>query len=107
VFAGPQLGDTPELWVPMALQEKVRPPSATLRQRLGSMRMLGARDVRWLSMVGRLRDGTSVADTAAALDVVGRRLQAEYPESNRDLSATVMPRQPFPDRCRQSVYKVD
>ena len=42
-------------------------------------------------MVGRLRDGTSVADTAAALDVVGRRLQAEYPESNRDLSATAMP----------------
>jgi putative ABC transport system permease protein len=91
-FAGPQLGDMPELWVPMAMQEEVRPPSAgALRQRLGSMRMLGVRDVRWLSMVGRLRDGISVADTAAALDVVGRRLQAEYPDSNRDLSATAMP----------------
>jgi predicted permease len=91
-FAGPQLGDTPELWVPMAMQEEVRPPSAgALRQRLGSMRMLGVRDVRWLSMVGRLRDGISVAETAAALDVVGRRLQAAYPESNRDLSATAMP----------------
>ena len=91
-FAGPQLGDSPELWVPMAMQEEVRPPSAgALRQRLGGLRMLGVRDVRWLSMIGRLRDGTSVADTAAALDNVGRGLQAEYPQSNRDLSATAMP----------------
>jgi predicted permease len=90
-FAGTQLGDTPEVWVPMAMQEEVRPPSGgPLRQRLGSMRMLGVRDVRWLSMVGRLQEGMSVADTAAALDVVGRRLAAEYPESNRDLSATAM-----------------
>jgi putative ABC transport system permease protein len=91
-FAGPELGDTPELWVPMAMQEEVRPPSAgALRQRLGSMQMLGVRDVRWLNMVGRLRDGTSVADAAAGLDLVGRRLQTDYPDSNRDLSATAMP----------------
>ncbi len=91
-FAGPQLGDTPELWVPMALQEEVRPPSAgALRQRLGGMRMLHMRDVRWLDMVGRLQDGTSVTDAATALDVVGRRLQAAYPESNRDISATAVP----------------
>jgi putative ABC transport system permease protein len=90
-FAGPQLGDTPELWVPMAMQEEVRPPSAgALRQRLGSMKMLGVRDVRWLDMVGRLRAGMPVEEAASALDVVGRRLQADYPESNRDLSATAM-----------------
>jgi predicted permease len=91
-FAGPQLGDAPELWVPMAMQEEVRPPSAgALRQRLGSRRMLDVRDVRWLDMVGRPQDGRSIAQAAAALDVIGRRLQAAYPESNRDISATAMP----------------
>ena len=91
-FNGPSLGDAPELWVPMAMQPEVRPPSAGgLRDRFPDMRMLFARDVRWLDMVGRLQEGTTVSAAAAALDVVGRRLQAAYPESNRDISATVMP----------------
>ncbi len=90
-FGGPEVGDAPEVWVPMALQPEVRPPSAgALRQRFPDMRLLHARDVRWLSMVGRLREGSSVAAAAAALDVVGRRLQTAYPDSNRDISATVM-----------------
>ena len=38
---------------------------------LAALSMLGVRDVRWLSMVGRLRDGQSVTEAAAALDVVG------------------------------------
>lgn len=91
-FQGAELGDVADAWVPMALQEEVRPPSAgAIRQRLGSLRMLGARDVRWLDMAGRLRDGTSVTEAAAALDVVGRRLAAAYPQSNRDMSATAVP----------------
>ena len=90
-FSGSVLGEAADAWLPMALQEEVRPPSSALRERLGSPRMLAARDVRWLSMVGRLRAGMSVADTAAALDTVGRRLSAAYPDSNRDLSATALP----------------
>ena len=91
-FGGPELGDAAEAWVPMALQPEVRPPSAgSLRQRFPDMRMLQARDVRWLSMIGRLRKESSAAQAASALDVVGRRLQTAYPESNRDISATVMP----------------
>jgi putative ABC transport system permease protein len=90
-FAGPDLGDASEIWVPMAMQPEVRPPSAgALRQRFPNMRLLEARDVRWLGMVGRLRDGVSVAEAKSAFDVVGRRLQAAYPESNANLSATVM-----------------
>jgi len=90
-FAGPDLGDASEFWVPMALQPEVRPPSAgALRQRFPDMRLLDARDVRWLGMIGRLREGMSVTEAKSAVDVVGRRLQAAYPESNRDLSATVM-----------------
>ncbi len=91
-FGGPEVDDVAEFWVPMAMQREVRPPSAgALRQRFPDLRMLHVRDVRWLSMVGRLRDGMSAADAASAMDVVGLRLQNAFPESNRDMSATVMP----------------
>ena len=90
-FLGHQLGDVSDVWVPMALQEEVRPPSAgALRRRLGGLNLLGFRDVRWLSMVGRLKEGQSVHEAAAALDVVGKRLSTAYPDSNRDLTATAM-----------------
>jgi predicted permease len=90
-FAGPLLGDVSDAWVPMALQEEVRPPSAgALRRRLGTLSMLGFRDVRWLNMVGRLREGQSVTEAAAALEVVGERLAAAYPDSNKDLTATAI-----------------
>ena len=90
-FRGAMLGDACDAWLPMALQEEVRPPSAgPLRRRLGGLSMLGARDVRWLSMLGRMREGQSVTEAAAALDVVGQRLAAAYPDANRDKSATAV-----------------
>ena len=98
-FFGAMLGDAPEVWVPMALQPEARPPSAgALRQRMSisttgrvvGLRMLDFRDISWLELVGRLKDGASLAQTAAALDVVGRQLAAAYPEANRDRSATAV-----------------
>jgi putative ABC transport system permease protein len=90
-FQGIALDAAPDVFVPMALQEEVRPPSAgPLRQRLGTTRLLGFRDVRWLGMVGRVRTATSVAQASAALDVVGRRLAAAHPESNRGLTVTAV-----------------
>ena len=74
----------------MALQEEVRPASAALRQRLGTARTLGARDARWLSVVGRLKAGATVSSTAAELDTVGRSLAVTFPGSNRDISATAV-----------------
>ena len=67
------LGDASDAWLPMALQEEIRPPSAgPLRRRLGGLSMLGARDVRWLSMIGRLRDGLpeTIETSALHLDVL-------------------------------------
>ncbi len=91
-FLGVTLGRAPDLWVPMALQAEVRPPSAgPLRLELGGLNMLGARGVRWLDMVGRLRPGDAVDVADSALDVIGRRLAAAYPESNRELSARAVP----------------
>jgi putative ABC transport system permease protein len=88
-FTGLDLGEAADAWVPMALQDEVRPPSPALRRRLAGMTLLQARDVRWLNAAGRLRRDRSLADTAAALDVIGRRLSAAYPDSNQDLTVTV------------------
>ncbi|HSC27488.1 MAG TPA: ABC transporter permease [Vicinamibacterales bacterium] len=90
-FTSPVLGRAPEIWVPFALQQEVRPPSAGLRRALGHANLLNVRDVRWLNMIGRLRDQASVLQASQAADVVGRRLVAAYPESNEGRGFTVVP----------------
>jgi predicted permease len=90
-FSGPTLGRAAEVWVPLAVQQEVRPPSAGVRRALGTANLLGARDVGWLSMVGRLRDGGTVSEAATSFDVVSRRLATAYPDSNRDRRTTVVP----------------
>ena len=89
-FDGVELGSVPEAWVPVALQEEVRPASAALRQRMGTARTLDVRDARWLTLVGRLKAGATVSSTAAELDTVGRSLAVSFPGSNRDISATAV-----------------
>lgn len=90
-FSGPVVGQVFEVWVPMALQREVRPPSAGLRRRLGTSDMLGVRGLGWLSIVGRLANGATVDSAAAATDVVARRLDAAYPDTNRGRRFTVLP----------------
>lgn len=67
----------------MALQPEVRPPSAGVRRAIRGTRMFGVRDLRWLNIVGRLREGHTLQESQSALDVVASRLRANYPESNR------------------------
>ena len=83
-FVGARLGRAPDVWLPMALQQEVRPPSAGLRRSLGSADLLSARGPRWLSIVARLKPESTEAQRTAALDVLARRLQDAYPQTNRD-----------------------
>ena len=64
-----QFPDGSELWAPLVL-----PPAGA-----------AARDAHYLSLMGRLPDGRTVADAQAALDVVAARLATEHPETNRGL----------------------
>ncbi len=89
-FTAPTLGVAPDIWVPMALQPEVRPPSAGLRRSLGGFGLLEARGLRWLNMVGRLKTGATVRDAATSVDLVASRLQASFPDSNRDRRFTVV-----------------
>jgi predicted permease len=90
-FVGATVGRAPDVWVPMALQQEVRPPTAGLRRALGGSDLLGQRGPRWLSMVARIKPGTTAAQRAAALDVLARRLQAEYPQTNRPRTFNAVP----------------
>ena len=91
LFVGATVGRAPDVWVPMALQQEVRPPTAGLRRALGSADLLSARGPRWLSVIARLKPGTDLTQAAAGLDVVARRLQAAYPDTNRLRAVNVVP----------------
>ena len=90
-FVGAAIGRAPDVWVPMALQQEVRPPTAGLRRSLGNSDLLGTRGPRWLSAVGRLKPGSDLAHTLAGLDVVARRLQAAYPDTNASRAFNAVP----------------
>jgi macrolide transport system ATP-binding/permease protein len=90
-FVGATIGRAPDVWVPMALQQELRPPSAGLRRSLGGSDLLGQRGPRWLNMVARVRPDTTEAHRAAGLDVLARRLQAEYPQTNQPRTFNAVP----------------
>jgi len=90
-FVGAAVGRAPGVWVPMAMQQEVRPPTAGLRRSLGTADLLTARGPRWLSAVGRLKPGSDLPQTLAGLDVVARRLQAAYPDTNATRAFNAVP----------------
>jgi predicted permease len=77
-FNGVNVGLRPELWLPLAIE-----------RRAGSARE--SRDAREYFAVGRLQPGITVAEARAALDLLGRRLEETYPETNRGVRFTVLP----------------
>src|SRR4029450_2497943 len=90
-FVGATIGRAPDVWLPMALQQEVRPPSAGLRRALGGSDLLGQRGPRWLSMVARIRPDVSEGQRAAALDLLAGRLRAEYPQTNGPRAFNAVP----------------
>jgi putative ABC transport system permease protein len=66
--------DGTEVWAPLALT----PDQATNRTR------------QFLSVIGRLRDGSSLADARAEMSVIGQRLRQQYPEANKDRGIRVL-----------------
>ncbi|HKV94715.1 MAG TPA: ABC transporter permease [Candidatus Angelobacter sp.] len=49
------------------------------------------RDIRNLKVLGRLKANVNVAEAQAALNVVSRRLEQQYPESNANISVRLFP----------------
>ena len=90
-FTGPIVGRAPEVWLPVALQPYVRPPTAGLRRALGTSDLLAERGPSWLNVVVRRQPGVSVGQASAGLNVLARRLQSAYPDTNRLRTFSVVP----------------
>jgi predicted permease len=90
-FAGPVLGVATDVWVPAALQPDVDPPAAAVRRARGHSAIFDLRRSRGLRMVGRLPPGVSIAQVAARADVTASRLQAAYPDTNRNRRFVLTP----------------
>jgi len=79
----------PSMFVPLAMSP-----------RLSGENILEKRDVRWLTVKGRLKPGVGIAQAAADLTGIGTRLEQMYPQSNRNQHVDVQTE--FQLRVRQS-----
>ena len=73
------LDDDTEIFIPMAMAATVQPVE------------LGSRGSRWHEVVARLAPGVSPARAQAELDTVTARLARQYPDSDKDYGALVVP----------------
>ena len=90
-FVGPHLGVAIDVWVPTALQPEVDPPAAAVRRARGHAAIFDLRRSRGLRMVGRLPPGVSIDQAASRAEVVSSRLEASYPDTNRNRRFTLTP----------------
>jgi len=77
-FTGVDQFVKPSLFVPLAMSP-----------RLGGENNLEKRDLRWLTVKGRLKPGVSIAQASADVKAIWAHLQQMYPQSNRNLGAEV------------------
>lgn len=71
-FLGESVGDGVDVWIPMVMQPQIRRGQYWLEDDPSKV----AR-VSWLQVFGRLRDGTTLAQAQAEVDVVFQRILAE------------------------------
>jgi predicted permease len=76
-----------DVWVPMTLMSAVTSRGAAT---------LTDRAANWLLTGGRLKPGVSVSEAAAEIDAIGRTLEREYPEQNRETRWRLLPASPVP-----------
>ena len=89
-FRGLDAGSAPSAWFPLAVQQEVRPPSAALRRRLGTLDLLGTggrAGSRWSGASGRLRPAirstpvwqSSQSACDSSLKTIANSISAQYP----------------------------
>ncbi len=81
-FTGPQAFVNPDIYIPMHAYQLAVPGA--------SADYLTSRKNRSAVLLGRLKPGVSVAEAQAELRTIGRSLAAQYPETNRDRTVTVL-----------------
>jgi macrolide transport system ATP-binding/permease protein len=69
----------PSLFVPVAMLP-----------RLEAVNALERRDLRWFTVKGRLKPGASISQAGADLGAIAKRLEEQYPQTNRDRGVQVL-----------------
>src|SRR5262249_6913033 len=82
----------PELWTPLTYVDDVEPAAMnnTVPSPTGKTR-LERRGQRWLFVKGRLRPRVTQEAAAANIRLIGKQLQAEYPQTNKRFDVTALP----------------
>lgn len=88
-FTGLEVINDIQVFVPMMMQELVRPPRGNFTG--GDATLLDKRGQRWLTMSGRLKPGVTPEQAQAEVSGIAQQLEADYPQTNRGLLATVRP----------------
>src|SRR5205085_2673603 len=80
-FSGTEMIYTPEIWVPMMMQEWVEPGNASLDRRAAHN----------IFVTGRLKPGVTPKQAEASLNVLAAQLGKEYPDTNEGVTIQLMP----------------
>ncbi len=80
-FAGAEVVYTPEVWVPMTMQEWIEPGNSWLDRRA----------TQNIFAVGRLKDGVTRVQAEASLNTLARALGEEYPDTNEGQKIALVP----------------
>jgi predicted permease len=80
-FAGTEVVYTPEVWVPMQMQEWIEPGNSWLERR-GTQNIFA---------VGRLKDGMSAEQAEASLNLLAQQLGKQYPDTNEGQKIKLVP----------------
>jgi putative ABC transport system permease protein len=75
VPAGFEFPSKTDMWGPLAPGERLR----------------AARGSFWLPVIGRLKDGVTIEQARADMNVIAKRLENEYPNINRGYGVNIVP----------------
>ena len=90
-FTGLSLTSSADLWVPMATYPRVATGFFASFDAVDYTAQRSGRRIGLWQVVGRLAPGVSFAQGQTQLRDIAQRLATAYPETNRDLSVTVVP----------------
>lgn len=88
-FKGTWAGLQPAAWVPLMMQNQLRPGAELL-----------SRDARGLEMIGRLRDGVTLDQARSEMGRLANQLSTDFPESNRGMGVDLRPASTVPGQMR-------
>jgi predicted permease len=81
-FNGTEIAYTPEIWVPMMMQEWIEP---------GYVKWLDRRDIQNIFATGRLKPGVSMTQAESSLNLLAEQIGKEFPETNEGQTVTLTP----------------